>query len=223
MSSDIKHTDAVIAIVYHSGYGHTARQAEAVRRGVEKVPGAAVLFLKSDEAQARFSALEGADAIIFGAPTYMGSASGPFKTFMDATSQVFVSGAWRDKIAAGFTNSGSRAGDKLLTLIEFNILAAQLGMHWVSLGMLPGNNRSDGSENDLNRLVFFLGAAAQSNTDEGSEIAPPASDLRTAEALGERVARVTQQSIRGRLARVEGSSFAVEPALALAEEAEVAA
>ncbi len=134
----------------------------------------------------------------------------------DATSQVFVSGAWRDKIAAGFTNSGSRSGDKLLTLIEFSILAAQLGMHWVSLGMLPGNNRSDKSEEDLNRLGFFLGSAAQSNTDQGPDFAPPASDLLTAEALGERVATVTQQFIRGRLATELAGALTVEPALSSA-------
>jgi NAD(P)H dehydrogenase (quinone) len=192
--------EILVAIVYHSGYGHTARQAEAVRRGVEAVPGAAVLFLNSDEAQTRWDDLEKADAIIFGAPTYMGSASGPFKTFMDATSMVFTSGAWRDKIAAGFTNSASRSGDKLTTLMQFAILAAQLGMHWVSLGIQAGNNTSTGSEEDVNRLGFFLGAAAQSNADQGSDVAPPAADLRTAERLGERVARVTQQMARGRIA-----------------------
>ena len=130
----------------------------------------------------------------------MGSASGPFKTFMDSTSKVFVSGAWRDKIAAGFTNSSSRSGDKLATLIQFAILAAQLGMHWVSLGILPGNNLSTGSEQDLNRLGFFLGAAAQSNADQGPEVVPPEPDLLTAERLGERVAMVAQQMVRGRVA-----------------------
>jgi NAD(P)H dehydrogenase (quinone) len=193
-------TEVVVAIVFHSGYGHTARQAEAVRRGVEKVPGASVLYLTSEEAQTRLGALEGANAIIFGAPTYMGSASGPFKSFMDSTSKVFASGAWRDKIAAGFTNSASRSGDKLVTLIQFAILAAQLGMHWVSLGVPPGNNQSTGSEQDLNRLGFWLGAAAQSNADQGPDVAPPASDLLTAERLGERVAMVAQQLARGRVA-----------------------
>lgn len=194
------HEGTLIAIVFHSGYGHTARQAEAVRRGVEKVSGASVLYLTSEEAQSRWDDLARADAIIFGAPTYMGSASGPFKTFMDATSSVFVSGAWRDKIAAGFTNSASRSGDKLGTLIQFVTLAAQLGMHWVSLGLPPGNNLSTGSEEDLNRLGFFLGAAAQSNADQGPEVAPPESDLLTAERLGERVAVVAQQMARGRVA-----------------------
>lgn len=192
-------TRVLVAIVYHSGYGHTARQAEAVRRGVEQVPGAVTLHLTSDEAQKRWDDLAKADAIIFGAPTYMGSASGAFKTFMDATSQVFTSGAWRDKIAAGFTNSASRSGDKLATLLQFVVLAAQLGMHWVSLGLQPGNNTIFGSEADLNRLGFFLGAAAQSNADQGPDLAPPPSDLRTAEKLGERVARVAQQMARGRM------------------------
>ena len=200
LDTDISKTDIRVAIVFHSGYGHTARQAEAVRRGVEKVPGASVLYLTSEEAQVRLDDLSAADAIIFGAPTYMGSASAPFKAFMDATSRIFVSGAWRDKIAAGFTNSASRAGDKLSTLMQFAILAAQLGMHWVNLGLLPGNNLSSGSEADLNRLGFFLGAGSQSNADQGPEVAPPQSDLLTAEHLGERVAMVALQMARGRVA-----------------------
>jgi NAD(P)H dehydrogenase (quinone) len=46
-----------IAIVYHSGYGHARRQAEAVKCGVEQVEGAADLLLSVDEAQARFGAI----------------------------------------------------------------------------------------------------------------------------------------------------------------------
>jgi multimeric flavodoxin WrbA len=192
-------SEVVVAIVFHSGYGHTARQAEAVRRGVLRVPGASVLFLTSREAQARWDDLDRADAIVFGAPTYMGSVSGPFKEFMDSTSRVFVSGAWRDKIAAGFTNSASRSGDKEVTLLQFVVLAAQLGVHWVNLGVPAGNNQSSGSEEDLNRLGFWLGAAAQSNADQGPDLVPPASDLQTAEQLGERVAKVAQQMARGRI------------------------
>jgi hypothetical protein len=124
-------------------------------------------YLTSDEAQRRLDDLELADAIIFGAPTYMGSVSGPFKTFMDSTSKSYSTGAWKDKIAAGFTNSASRSGDKLATLTQFAILAAQHGMHWVNLGLPPGNNSTHGSDQDLNRLGFWLGAAAQSNNDQG--------------------------------------------------------
>ena len=195
-------TPITVAIIFHSGFGHTARQAEAVRRGIERVAGASVLYLTSDEAQTRLDDLELADAIVFGSPTYMGGVSGPFKTFMDSTSKSYATGAWQDKIAAGFTNSGSRSGDKLATLTQFAIFAAQHRMHWVNLGLPPGNNSTRGSEQDLNRLGFWLGAAAQSNADQGPDVAPPQSDLLTAEHLGERVATVTQQFVRGRLPAV---------------------
>jgi len=62
-------------------------------------------------------------------------------------------------------------------------------MIWVGLGLMPGNNSSKGSPEDLNRLGSFLGAMAQSNVDQGPEHAPTAADLRTAEHLGRRVAK----------------------------------
>ncbi len=71
-------------------------------------------------------------------------------------------------------------------------------MRWINLGLPPANNSTTGSEEDLNRLCFFLGAGAQSNADQGPEFAPPESDLRTAEHLGRRVAETALQFARGR-------------------------
>ncbi len=189
-----------IAIVYHSGYGHTRRQAEAVKSGVEQVEGAEALLLTVEEAQTRWDDLAVAEAIIFGTPTYMAGVSAPFKVFQDASSRAAMAKgfAWKNKIAAGFTNSGSRSGDKLATLIQIALFAAQHGMHWVNLGLPPANNSSTGSEEELNRLGFWLGAGAQSNVDQGPEAAPPESDLATARHLGRRVAEVTLQFVRGR-------------------------
>jgi len=190
-----------IAIVYHSGYGHTGRQAEAVKCGVEKVNGAEALLLTVEEAQSRWDDLAAAEAIIFGTPTYMASASAPFKEFQEATSRaVFAKGfAWKDKIAAGFTNSGSRSGDKLATLIQIALFAAQHGMHWVNLGLPPGWLYSAaGTVDDLNRLGGFVGAMAHSPSDAGPDIAPSEADLRTARHLGQRVAEVAGQLARGR-------------------------
>jgi NAD(P)H dehydrogenase (quinone) len=194
--------NARIAIVYHSGYGHTARQAAAVKTGVEQIDGADALLLTVEEAQQRWGDLAAADAIIFGAPTYVASASAAFKAFAEASSHAVMTQGfgWRDKIAAGFTNSGSRSGDKLATLIQFALFAAQHGMHWVNLALPPANHSSTGSEAELNRHGVWLGAGAQSNTDQGADIAPPEADLATARHLGQRVATVTLQFVLGRAA-----------------------
>ncbi|MBA3696435.1 MAG: flavodoxin family protein [Methylotenera sp.] len=184
-----------IAVVYHSGYGHTAAQAQAVARGAKKVVGTEVLLLTSEEAQ-QWELLADADAIIFGSPTYMGSASAQFKAFMDDSSKVWFTQDWKDKVAAGFTTSGSQSGDKLSTLTQLAVFAAQHSMIWVGLGLMPGNNNSKGSVNDLNRLGSFMGAMAQTNVDQGADVAPIESDLLTAEHLGERVATITAQ-LRG--------------------------
>jgi len=200
-----------VAVVYHSGYGHTERQAMAVAAGARSVGDTDVLLIKVEAAQDEWATLERADAIIFGAPTYMGSASAGFKAFMDATSRsVYAKDlAWRDKVAAGFTNSASRSGDKLATLQQMAVFAAQHGMHWVNLGLPTGHNNSKSSEDSLNRHGYSLGAGAQSNADEGPDEAPPAADLRTAEHLGRRVATVARQLAAGRLLLTESQGTEV--------------
>src|SRR5690606_1362292 len=122
----------LIAIVYHTGYGHTERQAEAVKSGVGEVPGTECILMTVEQAQARWDDLLRAHAIVFGAPTYMGGPSAQFKAFQDATSNAVMSKGylWKNKIAAGFTNSGARSGDKLATLVQLALFAAQHGMHW---------------------------------------------------------------------------------------------
>lgn len=183
----------LVAVVYHSGYGHTAKQAEAVARGALSVADTNVALIKVEDSEQYWDDLQKADAIIFGAPTYMGSASAPFKSFMDASSKVCATHGWKDKLAAGFTNSASQSGDKLGTLQQISIFAAQHGMLWIGLGLMPGNNSSSGKPDDLNRLGSYLGAMAQSNADQGPEFGPTASDLRTAELLGFRVATASKR------------------------------
>ncbi|EMF00567.1 flavodoxin family protein [Streptomyces mobaraensis NBRC 13819 = DSM 40847] len=192
-------TTPVVSIAFHSGFGHTAVLAEAVRTGAAET-GATVHLIEVDKiTEEQWALLDASDAIVFGSPTYMGTASGAFHTFAEATSKRWFTNAWRDKLAAGFTNSGSKSGDKLHTLQFFGILAGQHGMHWVSLGLHPGWNTSEASENDLNRLGFFLGAGAQSNNDQGPEGVHKA-DLETAAHLGRRVAEQARVFAAGRAA-----------------------
>ncbi len=184
---------ARVTIIYHSGYGHTKVQAGAVFSGAHQVPGVQAQLVAVEEHAEHWAALDGADAIIFGAPTYMAGASAPFKAFLDATSGRWAEQRWKNKLAAGFTNSAGYNGDKLATLQQINLFAMQHSMIWIGLGLLPGNHTSKGSPEDLNRLAAFLGAMAQSNADEPPEIAPPASDRATAAHLGRRVAEAAMR------------------------------
>lgn len=182
-----------IAVAYHSGYGHTEAIAKSVAKGAAQ--GGATVSLVSVENldELNWDTLNSADAIIFGSPTYMGSVSGQFKMFMDASSKVWFEQGWKDKLAAGFTVSASQSGDKLNTLIQMSVYAAQQGMIWAGTGMMPGNNSSGGSVEDQNRLGSFLGLMAQANADESADITPPATDHRTAEAFGKRIAEVSNR------------------------------
>ncbi|CAL9382619.1 NADPH-dependent FMN reductase [Streptomyces sp. DH-12] len=192
-------TRPTVAVAYHSGYGHTAVLAEAVRRGIAGA-GADVAFVNVDDiSEEQWQQLDDADAIIFGSPTYMGGASAGFHAFAEATSRRFIEGRWADKLAAGFTNSASKSGDKSNTLAFFAALAAQHQMLWVSLGLAPGWNSTTASENDLNRLGFWAGAGAQTPMDGGTDTVH-AADIATAEYLGARVARHAATISAGRRA-----------------------
>lgn len=130
--------------------------------------------------------LNESDAIIFGSPTYNGALGWRLKRFFESTTgPVWSQLKWRGKVAAGFTNSGALSGDKLATLQSLALFAAQHGMVWVNLDLLPRS----GEDGDLNRLGGWLGAMAQSD-DASPEKTPPAGDRKTAEHLGRRVAEV---------------------------------
>ncbi|MDN0085230.1 flavodoxin family protein [Crenobacter sp. SG2305] len=178
----------LISIVYDSGYGHTAKQAQAVAKGVREVPGAEVQLIAVADGAIPWETLEASDAIIFGSPTYNGLVSARFKQFMeDSTKPAWMPQKWRNKIAAGFTNSGAQHGDKLNALVSMALFAAQHGMIWVGLDLFPGR-----SSEERNRIGGWLGAMAQSN-DESPEFSPIESDLETAAYLGQRVADIARQ------------------------------
>ncbi len=175
-----------IAVVYHSGYGHTQRMAQAVAEGAQ----AELIAIDADGnlPEGAWEQLAAADAIIMGSPTYMGTVSWQFKKFADASSKAWFSQAWKDKLFAGFTNSASMNGDKASTLNYLFTLAMQHGGLWVSQGMVPSNSKA-AVRDDPNYLGSYAGAMAQSPSDAGAG-EMPAGDLRTARAFGQRVAEV---------------------------------
>jgi NAD(P)H dehydrogenase (quinone) len=184
---------ARVVVLVHSGHGHTAALAESVLRGAASVAGVQARLLRVEDVGAHWDDLDAADAIIFGAPTLMGSVSAGMKGFMEQVVERYFGQRWDGKLAAGFTNSASLSGDKLNTLVDLVLFAAQMGMHWLSLGMLSGVDASHSRPDSPNRLGGWLGAMAQSNADQGPELAPPASDHRTGEHLGRRVAEAARR------------------------------
>jgi len=173
-----------IVIVFHSGYGHTKRMAEAVADGAKGT--LLAIDAEGNLPQGGWEQLAAADAIVMGSPTYMGSASWQFKKFADASSKPWFTHAWKDKLFAGFTNSASPSGDKLSTLHQMFTLAMQHGGLWVGTGMMPSSSKA-ATRDDINHLGSFAGAMAQSPSDAGVDEMLPG-DLATARAFGERVA-----------------------------------
>lgn len=176
-----------VAVVFHSGYGHTLRMAQAVAEGA----GAELVAIDAEGnlTDAGWETLNAADAIIMGSPTYMGSVSWQFKKFADASSKPWFSQAWKDKIFAGFTNSASMNGDKHSTLHYLFTLAMQQGGIWVGTAQMPSNTKA-AQRNDINFVGSFAGAMAQSPSDS-SPAEMPQGDLDTAKLFGQRVAEVT--------------------------------
>jgi NAD(P)H dehydrogenase (quinone) len=180
---------ANVVVVYHSGYGHTQRLAQSVAEGA----GALLLAIDAEGnlPAGGWDQLREADAIIFGSPTYMGSVSWQFKKFADASSRPWFAQEWKDKIAAGFTNSAGMNGDKFNVLTTLFTLAMQHGMIWVSQGLMPSNTRG-ARRDDVNYLVSYSGAIAQSPTDAGADAMSPG-DLETGRLFGKRVAEAADR------------------------------
>lgn len=214
-----------VAVVYDTGSrghpalsGRTGVLAKAIARGAGAVDGTSVTLVHVDGRKQHWKTLDAADAIVFGCPTYMGSGSAAMKAFMEESLHPqFLEQRWKDKLAAGFTNSAGMSGDKLATLQQLAGFAAQHGMVWLSLGELPGWQDSSGSADDVNRLASFLGLMTQSNSDQGPDLVPPASDRATAHRFGRRIAGLTRRWVLGDNGRAAETAGIVLEAFAAVE------
>jgi ketosteroid isomerase-like protein len=148
--------------------------AQAVAVGAESVTDTDVALVCLGEHELPWDALDAADAILLGSPTYAGSPSAALDAFMEESLRPRrTEQRWRDKPAAGFTNSAGTSGDSLATIQRLSDFAAQHGMIWVSLGEPPGWQEATAGPDDLDRL---------------------------ARRFGERIAQLTHRWTRGRLA-----------------------
>ena len=195
-----------LVVVYHSTYGHTKLQAEAVLRGASRVEGVDAQIMTAAEAIEKIDDLDEAEAIVFGTATYMGNIAAEMKKFMEASVKKWFAAAWKNKIAGGFTNSSSFSGDKLNTLQGLFVFAMQHGMIWIGTGMFPSANNMDAMNRvegpgpeEHNRVGSFVGPMSASFQVDPPD-APPKGDIETAEKYGERVAEAMVQFGKGRSA-----------------------
>jgi NAD(P)H dehydrogenase (quinone) len=145
----------IILVVYYSMHGHIHLMAEAIAEGAKSVSGATVemrrvpetLFpedlekMGALEAQKSFNPvpictvaeLGAADALIFGTPTRFGNMCGQMRQFLDATGQLWLSGALIGKAGSVFTSSATQHGGQVSALLSFHTTQLHMGMVIVGL------------------------------------------------------------------------------------------
>ncbi len=144
-----------VLIPFYSMYGHIYQMAKAVAQGAAEVPGAVVELrrvpetlpqdvlekMHAVEAQKAIAdipvctvdELPEADAIIFGTPTRFGSACGQMRQFLDATGQLWASGALVGKVGSVFASTATQHGGQEATILGMHVTLLHHGMVVVGL------------------------------------------------------------------------------------------
>ncbi|MDP3421194.1 MAG: flavodoxin family protein [Thiobacillus sp.] len=178
-----------LAIIYHSAHGHTEHIASHVAEGANSVPNTEVHMLKAEDLTKTPDELLKYDGYILGSPTYFGSVSGTFKTFMDATGRLWRTQQLKGKLAAGFTVSSLPSGDKQSTLMSMFVFSMQHGMLWVGNPILPEQHTGVPYEEAANRLGSWSGLMAQAGHSAPDD-SFPAGDIKTARMFGKNFSEV---------------------------------
>ena len=155
-----------VLIVYYSTYGHVHKMAEAVAEGVREIEGAEAILRRvpetlSEEVLEKMGAVEAqksmsnvpvctvdelasADAVIFGTPTRFGNMCGQMRQFLDATGQLWATGALVGKVGSVFTSSATQHGGQESTILSFHITLLHHGFVVVGLPYtFQGQMRTD--------------------------------------------------------------------------------
>ena len=144
-----------VLIIYYSMYGHIHRMAQAMAEGVSSVSGAEAVLRRvpetlPDEVLEKMGALDAqqamshipvgtvdelaaADAVIFGTPTRFGNMCGQMRQFLDATGQLWATGALVGKVGSVFASSNTQHGGQEATILSFHITLLHQGFVIVGL------------------------------------------------------------------------------------------
>ncbi|MGD8836692.1 MAG: NAD(P)H:quinone oxidoreductase [Desulfobacteraceae bacterium] len=198
-----------ILIIYYSTYGHVHHMAEAVAQGASQVDGAEVVLRRVPEtlsadvldkmgatdAQKAFAhvpvakveELAAADAVIFGTPTRFGNMCGQMRQFLDATGQLWQTGALVGKVGGVFVSTATQHGGQESTILSFHTTLLHHGFVVVGLpyafqGQMRNDEISGGSP---------YGASTIAGT--GGERMPSDNELDGARFQGRHIAGITKK------------------------------
>lgn len=145
-----------IYVVFYSMYGHIYKMAQAVKEGLESVPGVEVeLYQVAETLPAEVlekmhappkpevpvlnpKDLVNADGFMFGFPTRFGLMPAQMKAFFDATGGLWQSGALHMKPAGVFTSTSTLGGGQETTIMTSVAVLAHHGMIYVPTGYSYG-------------------------------------------------------------------------------------
>jgi len=140
-----------VAIIIYTTWGHVHKLADSVKAGIESAGGSAKIYQiaetlpqevltkmyappKPDLPIATPETLTEYDAFLFGIPTRYGNFPAQWKTFWDATGQLWASGALAGKYAGLFVSNSSLGGGHESTAIASLSTLAHHGIIYVPLG-----------------------------------------------------------------------------------------
>ena len=200
-----------VLIVYYSMYGHVHKMAEAVAEGVKEIAGAEAILRRvpetlptevlekmgAVESQKSMSnvpictvdELASADAVIFGTPTRFGNMCGQMRQFLDATGQLWATGALVGKVGSVFASSNTQHGGQESTILSFhNTLLHQgfviVGLPYTFQGQMRMDEITGGSPYGASTIAGRSGERMPSENEldaaryQGKHVATIASKLK---------------------------------------------
>jgi NAD(P)H dehydrogenase (quinone) len=198
-----------ILVVYYSMYTHVHKMAEAVAEGVRSVPGCEVVVKRvpetlSNEVLGAMGALDAqksmshipiatvddlaqADAIIFGTPTRFGNMCGQMRQFLDATGQLWMTGALVGKVGSVFTSTATQHGGQESTILSFHTTLLHQGM------VIVGLPYAFAGQMDNSEIIGGSPYGASTVAGTKGERTPSANDLAGARFQGAHVAAIAQK------------------------------
>jgi len=165
-----------ILITYYSESGHTEKMALSVAEGARKLEGAEVRVLAIENTSTED--LLWADAIILGSPVHSANVAAPVQQFI--RTWPFEGQHLKDKIGAVFVTAGGiSAGEEL---VQMNLIQSLLVFNMIIVGG-PAWDQPFGASAVTGEEPF---------SSEQGEVEIDPAFLRKGNALGERVAQITQ-------------------------------